>query len=244
MDRWLRAQAKEVSTRTLRLLHSILNRAVTRAMARDKVRRNVVALCAVPAGQAGRPSKSLTLAQAAALLTAAEASPLHAYIVLSLLSGPRTEEVRALRWSDVDLDGDPDAVPPVPPIRVCAALGAPDRGTPRRPVLAVWPSPDESSTRSPRTVPHSVHRPHPTRSCSAAGTAPSWTGTTSCAPSAESSTLPGSTPMPGPRESCGTARLAAVGVRGAHRGHLPPGRPQRHRCHGVKPPGVFGDSIF
>ena len=78
-------------------------------------RRNVVALCAVPAGQAGRPSKSLTLAQAAALLTAAEASPLHAYIVLSLLSGARTEEVRALRWSDVDLDGDPDTTPPVPP---------------------------------------------------------------------------------------------------------------------------------
>ena len=115
VDRWLRAQAKEVSTRTLRLLHSILNRAVVRAMARDKVKRNVVALCTVPVGQAGRPSKSLTLAQAAALLTAAEASPLHAYIVVSVLSGARTEEVRALRWRDVDLDGDPDATPPIPP---------------------------------------------------------------------------------------------------------------------------------
>lgn len=28
MDRWLRAQVREVSTRTLRLMHSILNRAV------------------------------------------------------------------------------------------------------------------------------------------------------------------------------------------------------------------------
>ncbi|MFC5992971.1 site-specific integrase, partial [Pseudonocardia hispaniensis] len=44
----------------LRLMHSILNRAVTYAMARDKVRRNVVGLCEIPAGKSGRPSKSLT----------------------------------------------------------------------------------------------------------------------------------------------------------------------------------------
>ena len=115
VDRWLRTQAKEVSTRTLRLTHSILNRAVIRAMAREKVRRNVVALCTVPTGQVGRPSKSLTLSQASAVLAAAEDSPLHAYVVLSLLSGARTEEVRALRWEHVDLTGDPDTTPPVPP---------------------------------------------------------------------------------------------------------------------------------
>jgi integrase len=115
IDRWLAAQAKEVSSRTLRLMHSILNRAVLRAMARDKVKRNVVALCAVPSGQVGRPSKSLTLAQAVALLAAAEDSPMHAYIVVSLMSGIRTEEVRALRWRDLDLVGDPDATAPVPP---------------------------------------------------------------------------------------------------------------------------------
>ena len=40
---------------------------------------------------------------------------MHAYIVLSLLAGIRTEEARALRWSHVDLDGDPEARPPVPP---------------------------------------------------------------------------------------------------------------------------------
>jgi integrase len=72
-------------------------------------------LCSVPAGQTGRPSKSLTLSQADAVLRAAEASPLHAYIVLSLLIGARTEELRALRWTDVDLDGRPDVTPPVPP---------------------------------------------------------------------------------------------------------------------------------
>jgi integrase len=40
---------------------------------------------------------------------------LYAYVVLSLLVGVRTEEARALRWDHVDLEGDPDAEPPVPP---------------------------------------------------------------------------------------------------------------------------------
>ena len=43
------------------------------------------------------------------------AALMHAYIVLSLLTGIRTEEARALRWSHVNLDGDPAARPPVPP---------------------------------------------------------------------------------------------------------------------------------
>jgi integrase len=85
-----------------------------------------------PKGQAGRPSKSLTLEQAVAVITAAETLPvmelrsglkdvrrpaalMYAYIVLSLLVGVRTEEARALRWDHVDLDGDPHADLPVPP---------------------------------------------------------------------------------------------------------------------------------
>jgi len=40
---------------------------------------------------------------------------MHAYIVLSLLVGIRTEEARALRWAHVDLDGEPHARPAVPP---------------------------------------------------------------------------------------------------------------------------------
>jgi integrase len=94
------------------LLHSILSRSVKHAQARDKVKRNVVALCEVPTGLEGRPSKSLTLKQAEAVLKAAERSPLHAYIVLSLLIGARTEELRALTWNHVDLDGDASADPP------------------------------------------------------------------------------------------------------------------------------------
>jgi integrase len=84
-------------------------------MARDKVKRNVVILCDVPLGQEGRLSKSLTFDQAEAVLIAAEGFPLHAYVVLSLLIGARTEELRALHWHEVDLAGRPHAVPPVPP---------------------------------------------------------------------------------------------------------------------------------
>ncbi len=96
-------------------MHSLLHRAIRHAMARDKVKRNVVTLCDVPTGQPGRPSKSLTLDQAEAVLAAAERSELCAYIVLSLLTGARTEELRALHWHEIDLDGHPDAHPPVPP---------------------------------------------------------------------------------------------------------------------------------
>ncbi|ATE53246.1 tyrosine-type recombinase/integrase [Actinosynnema pretiosum] len=115
VDEWLTEIALTLSTRTVRLLHSILNRAVRMAQAREKVRRNVVALCEVPTGQVGRPSKALDFAQVKAVLSAAEASPLHAYIVLSLLIGARTEELRALTWDHVDLDGALGATPPVLP---------------------------------------------------------------------------------------------------------------------------------
>jgi integrase len=43
------------------------------------------------------------------------AALMHAYITVSLLAGIRTEEARALKWSHVDLDGNPDASPPLPP---------------------------------------------------------------------------------------------------------------------------------
>ncbi|RVX43350.1 site-specific recombinase XerD [Nonomuraea polychroma] len=103
VDQWLQGKTSDLSTRSLKILHNVLNRSVKNAMRRDKVKRNVVDLCEVPEGRAGRNSKALTLAQAEAVLKAAEnAQPrIRAYIVISLLSGARTEEVRALRWSHV-----------------------------------------------------------------------------------------------------------------------------------------------
>ncbi|WP_432052065.1 site-specific integrase [Streptomyces xiamenensis] len=115
VERWLKDRAQNVSTRTVTLLHSCLNRSVKRAMARDRVKRNVVELCSIPTGQPGRPSKSLTFLQAEAVLEAVEGDLMEAYIVASLLTGGRTEELRPLRWSNVDLDGQPYAVPPIPP---------------------------------------------------------------------------------------------------------------------------------
>ena len=72
-------------------------------------------LSEVPNGTGGRPSKSLTLEQAKALLEVAERSPMRAYTVVSLLTSARTEELRALAWNHLDLDDRPKADPPVPP---------------------------------------------------------------------------------------------------------------------------------
>ncbi|MDQ0378203.1 site-specific integrase [Amycolatopsis thermophila] len=115
VDRWLADRAKVLSTRSLREVLSLLRRSIERAQKREKVRRNVVLLCEVPEGRAGRPSKSLTFEQAEAVLRAAEGTPMRAYVVVSLLTGARTEEMRALTWSHVDLVGRPDANPPIPP---------------------------------------------------------------------------------------------------------------------------------
>ena len=115
VDKWLTEESRQCSTRTLRLLHSILSHSIRNAQARDKVRRNVVLLCDVPTGQGGRESKALTLTQAMAVINAAADSRFYAYIVLSLLIGARTEELRALRWCEVDLSGQLDLSPPVPP---------------------------------------------------------------------------------------------------------------------------------
>ena len=49
------------------------------------------------------------------MLSTAEKSTMRGYIVIALLTGARTEELRALTWDHVDLEGDPSASPPVPP---------------------------------------------------------------------------------------------------------------------------------
>jgi len=112
--------------------HNALTRTIRHAEAQDLVGRNVATLVDTPKGQAGRPSKSLTLEQATALLRASaqEHAPLelrtglkdrrrppelmHAYVMLSLTVGLRTEEIRALRWDHVALDEAPESQPPVP----------------------------------------------------------------------------------------------------------------------------------
>jgi integrase len=95
--------------------HLALKRTIRYAEAHDKVIRNVVTFVDTPKGQAGRPSRALSREQAAALMQAASGTILEAYITVSLTTGMRTEEARALSWPHVDLEGQPDAKPPVPP---------------------------------------------------------------------------------------------------------------------------------
>ena len=136
----LSEMAAGYSTAAVTMGHLALKRAIRHAEANDLVSRNVAALADTPKGQDGRPSKSLTLDQAVAVITAARTLPvmelrpglkdvrrpaelMHAYIVLSLLAGIRTEEARALRWAHVDLDGDPAARPAGAAARGRVAVG-------------------------------------------------------------------------------------------------------------------------
>jgi integrase len=93
--------APRFSTRSLQVTRNSLERAIAHAQANDLVARNVAALVKLPTGRAGRPSKSFTLDQAKAVLAVASGTRIHAYVVLSLLAGIRTEEARALRWDHV-----------------------------------------------------------------------------------------------------------------------------------------------
>lgn len=125
VDRMLAARRHQLSTSTLQRVLSILRRAIRWAEARDLVGRNVALLCTAPTGKGGRPSKSMTLDQARALLSACDDSPLGAYVTLAMLIGTRNEELRALTWDHVDLTGRPEATPLVPPsIRVWRSVRA------------------------------------------------------------------------------------------------------------------------
>jgi len=113
LDEWMDDRAEVLSTRSLRLIHQILERAIRQAQARDKVRRNVASLIMIPEGKEGHSSKAMTLDQATRLLETLEAETalwLTAYVVLSLLTGVRTEEARALTWTEVDLQAGTVAV--------------------------------------------------------------------------------------------------------------------------------------
>jgi hypothetical protein len=102
--------AKRLSTRSVRLARMILIQAIRNAMVNDLVVRNVADLAAVPTGMPGRPSRSLNMEQALAVLDAAKGECLWPYVAVSMLGGIRTEEARALRWSEVDLEAGTVAV--------------------------------------------------------------------------------------------------------------------------------------
>ncbi|MFI6251010.1 tyrosine-type recombinase/integrase [Streptomyces sp. NPDC051016] len=103
LDEWLEAEAQNLATQPLQMVHSILRRSISHAQRRGRAIRNVAELVEVPEGKAGRPSKSLSLEQGEAVLRAKQGTWIHAYVVLSLLVGVRPEEARPLTWSHVHL---------------------------------------------------------------------------------------------------------------------------------------------
>jgi integrase len=113
LDEWLEAEAEVLATQSLKMVHSILRRAISHAQRRGKAIRNVAELVEVPDGRQGRPSKSLSLEQGEAVLRAKEGTWIHAYVVLSLLVGVRPEEARPLTWAHVHLTGSGKAKPHV-----------------------------------------------------------------------------------------------------------------------------------
>ncbi|MEV8589179.1 site-specific integrase [Streptomyces sp. NPDC051180] len=159
VDEWLTAKADEVSHETLKMIRSILRRSIAQAQREGLVERNVAELVELPHGREGRPSKSLALEEAQAVLQADRGSWIHAYVVLALLVGVRTEEERPLTWAHVHIDaGDGD-----------------------RPHIDVWRSVrrrGETKTRKSKrslTMPHyaaavlSQHRQQQQEECAAAG---------------------------------------------------------------------------
>ena len=71
----LATMAAGYSSAAVTMGHLALKRAIRHAEADDLVSRNVAALVDTPKGQEGRPSKSLTLDQAVAVITAARTLP-------------------------------------------------------------------------------------------------------------------------------------------------------------------------
>ncbi|MEU4283605.1 site-specific integrase [Nocardiopsis dassonvillei] len=109
---WLRGRKPHLSSRTLRLVLNLLERAIRYAQVQEMVARNVAELVRLDqrgrlkGDQPGRVSKSMTLEQAVAVLRAAEGTRWYAYLVLSIVTGARTEELRSLTWDQIDTAGE------------------------------------------------------------------------------------------------------------------------------------------
>ena len=124
--RALAAMAAGYSTAAVSMGHLALKRAIRHAEANDLVTRNVAALADTPKGQDGRPSKSLTLDQAVAVITAAETLP-----------------VMELRPGLKDVRGRPNSCMPTSCSAFCAG------SAPRRPGRCAGPTSNWTATPRP-----------------------------------------------------------------------------------------------
>ena len=92
--------------RTIKGVRGVLCQMLDRAVAEERVERNVAEASTMPAGiqASGQKRESMTLVQAKALLAAVKGHRLEALFVTALMLGLRPGELLGLRWADVDLD--------------------------------------------------------------------------------------------------------------------------------------------
>jgi integrase len=128
--------AAGAAPKTVRNAHALLTGALDRAMRFRLITSNPASVVQPPR-LAHREMTALTLTEARAVLTAAEADPLHALWRLAIAAGLRQGELCGLRWGDIDLDGGS--------VSVAASL---EQRTGRKPVRA-----ETKTARSRRTVP-------------------------------------------------------------------------------------------
>jgi integrase len=111
-----------LSARTVLSHHRVLSAALKRAYQLDLIAANPCGK--LPRSDTPKPlakdAGALDEAGMAALLRASEGGPLHAPILVALMTGVRRGELLALRWQDIDLA--PDASPPKGELRVTRSL--------------------------------------------------------------------------------------------------------------------------
>lgn len=105
----------------------VLRRSIRRAIAHELAFRNVAEPCDLPEGRKGRPSKTFSATQADAILKQTKDHWMHAYIVVSMLTGARTEEMRELTWDHVVLEQHGKAPPHMMVWRSVRKNGEPKR---------------------------------------------------------------------------------------------------------------------
>ncbi|WP_376794854.1 tyrosine-type recombinase/integrase [Thermogemmatispora sp.] len=100
---YARKQAEGLASRTIANIHKLLHAALSDAVRRSKVARNILELVKAP--RATSPERpTLTQEQAVRLVHSVKEHPLEALLLLALITGMRQGELLALRWSDVDLE--------------------------------------------------------------------------------------------------------------------------------------------
>ncbi|MEV7506805.1 site-specific integrase [Streptomyces sp. NPDC091201] len=104
VDDWLVGRAEVLGNEALKKVRSILKRSINHARRRGRANSNVVELVDLPEGRPGKPSNSLSMAEAESVLQARKGTWIHAYVVLALLVGVRTEEERPLTWDHVHIE--------------------------------------------------------------------------------------------------------------------------------------------